>query len=184
MKRLGALIAGAALVGGLGGAVIALALGGTSDSTSPGPGRSTAATPVSALTAGRSLAPESIYKNAAPSVVVISATENVKVPGSFFAPPSSQKVQIGGSGFVVDRQGDIVTNDHVVQDASNVRVGFSGGATYPAKVVGADASTTSPSSTCRRRPRSSSRFSSRTRARRRSGTPCTRSATRSVWTGR
>ncbi len=121
--------------------MIALALGGTSDSTSPGPGRSTAATPVSALTAGRSLAPESIYKNAAPSVVVISATENVKVPGSFFAPPSSQKVQIGGSGFVVDRQGDIVTNDHVVQDASNVRVGFSGGATYPAKVVGADAST-------------------------------------------
>jgi putative serine protease PepD len=139
VKRLGALIAGAALVGGLGGAVMALALGGTSDSTSPG--RSTAATPEAALTAGRSLAPEAIYKDAAPSVVVISATENVKVPGSFFSPPSSQKVQIGGSGFVIDRQGDVVTNDHVVQNASNVKVGFSGGATYPASVVGTDPST-------------------------------------------
>jgi putative serine protease PepD len=139
VKRLGALIAGAALVGGLGGALIALALGGTSDSTSPG--RSTAATPVAALTAGRSLDPEAIYKDAAPSVVVISATENVKVPGSFFSPPSSQKVQIGGSGFVIDRQGDVVTNDHVVQNASNVKVGFSGGATYPASVVGTDPST-------------------------------------------
>jgi len=63
------------------------------------------------------------------------------VPGSFFSPPSSQKVQIGGSGFVIDREGDIATNDHVVQGTSDVRVGFSGGATYPAKVVGTDPST-------------------------------------------
>jgi S1-C subfamily serine protease len=72
---------------------------------------------------------------------VISATQHVQVPGSFFSPPSSQKVQIGGSGFVIDRQGDIVTNDHVVQGATDVRVGFSGGATYPAKIVGTDPST-------------------------------------------
>jgi putative serine protease PepD len=139
VKRLGALIAGAALVGGLGGAAIALALGGTSDSTTPDLERSMA-TPV-ARTAGRSLAPESIYKDAAPSVVVISATQSVKVPGNFFSPPNSQKVQIGGSGFVIDREGDVVTNDHVVQNATNVKVGFSGGATYPAKVVGTDPST-------------------------------------------
>jgi S1-C subfamily serine protease len=140
VKRLGALIAGAALVGGLGGAIIALALGGTSDSTRPDQAGSTA-TAATSLTASRSLAPESIYEQAAPSVVVISATEHVSVPGSFFSPPSSQKVQIGGSGFVVDREGDIVTNDHVVQGASDVRVGFTGGATYPAKVVGTDPST-------------------------------------------
>jgi len=140
VKRLGGLIAGAALVGGLGGAIIALALGGTSDSTRPDQAGSTA-TAATSLTASRSLVPETIYKQSAPSVVVISATEHVSVPGSFFSPPSSQKVQIGGSGFVVDREGDIVTNDHVVQGASDVRVGFTGGATYPAKVVGTDAST-------------------------------------------
>ena len=49
-----------------------------------------------------------------------------------------------------DRQpGDIVTNDHVVAGASGIRVGFSGGSTYPAKVVGADPRPTSPSSTSR-----------------------------------
>jgi S1-C subfamily serine protease len=141
VKRLGALIAGAALVGALGGAIIALALGGTSDSASPDQRGSATATASTSLTASRSLGPEAIYKQAAPSVVVISATEHVSVPGSFFSPPSSQKVQIGGSGFVIDRQGDILTNDHVVQSASDVRVGFSGGATYPARVVGTDPST-------------------------------------------
>jgi putative serine protease PepD len=141
VKRLGALIAGAALVGGLGGALIALAVGGTSDSTGPDQRGSATATAATSLTASRSLAPEAIYKDAAPSVVVISATEDLKVPGSFFSPPSSQRVQIGGSGFVIDHEGDIVTNDHVVQNTSDVKVGFSGGTTYPAKVVGADPST-------------------------------------------
>jgi S1-C subfamily serine protease len=135
VKRLAAFIVGAALIGGLGGAAIALALGGSSDPAQPGLG-----TAAPRLT-GRALAPERIYEQAAPSVVVISATENVKVPATFFAPSTSEKVQIGGSGFVIDREGDIVTNDHVVQSATGLRVGFSGGATYPAKVVGTDPST-------------------------------------------
>ncbi len=46
-----------------------------------------------------------------------------------------------GSGFVIDTKGDIVTNDHVVDGASAVRVGFTGGATYPARVLGTDPST-------------------------------------------
>ena len=100
MKRLGALIAGAALVGGLGGALIALALGGTSASAGPAQRGSATATAATSLTASRSLAPETIYGRAAPSVVVISGTQSLQVPGSFFSPPSSQKVQIGGSGFV------------------------------------------------------------------------------------
>jgi putative serine protease PepD len=136
VRRLAALIVGAALIGGLGGAAIALALGGSSDPTQPGPG--IAPPPRSP---GRALAPERLYDQAAPSVVVISAIESVKVPATFFAPSTSEKVQIGGSGFVIDHRGDIVTNDHVVQGATGVRVGFSGGATYPAKVVGTDPST-------------------------------------------
>jgi S1-C subfamily serine protease len=50
-------------------------------------------------------------------------------------------VQSLGSGFVIDRRGDILTNDHVVAGAQHIRVGFSGSARYPAKVLGTDPST-------------------------------------------
>jgi S1-C subfamily serine protease len=140
MKRLAAIVVATALVAGFGGAGIALAVGDSADAS--GSDRPKAvAQEASAVPADGRLTPEAIYARAAPSVVVISATEKVKVPPTFFTPPSSERVQIGGSGFVIDRDGDIVTNDHVVQGATDVRVGFSGGATYPAKVVGTDAST-------------------------------------------
>ena len=135
----GRILVAAALVGGLGGAAIASALGGSNDSAHSDRAYA-AAEPAHSSGNSRRLAPEVIYKLAAPSVVVISATQNVKVPATFFTPPASEKVQIGGSGFVIDRTGDVM-NDHVVQGATDVRVGFSGGATYPAKVVGTDPST-------------------------------------------
>ena len=140
MKHLAAVVvAAAALIGGLGGAALALALGGSNDST-----QSTSAAgvePVSSRSEDVPLTPEAVYVRAAPSVVVISATEKVSVPATFFTPRSSEKVEIGGSGFVIDQKGDIVTNDHVVQGAENLRVGFSGGASYAAAVVGTDPST-------------------------------------------
>jgi S1-C subfamily serine protease len=140
MRRLSVIVIGAVLIGGLGGAALALALGSSSDpATSSGDSASIEGSPLAA--AGRRLSPEAIYKLAAPGVVVISATQTEKVPATFFNPPTSEKLQIGGSGFVVDPRGDIVTNDHVVQGATDVRVGFSGGATYPATIVGADPST-------------------------------------------
>ena len=43
-----------------------------------------------------------------------------------------------GSGFVFDRQGHIVTNNHVVYGGSNFTVTFSNGTIYTAEVVGAD----------------------------------------------
>jgi putative serine protease PepD len=46
-----------------------------------------------------------------------------------------------GSGFVIDSEGHIVTNDHVVADASSISVEFADGATYDAQLVGADPST-------------------------------------------
>jgi putative serine protease PepD len=46
-----------------------------------------------------------------------------------------------GSGFVYDRDGHVVTNDHVVAGASSVRVKFANGKTYNARVVGTDPST-------------------------------------------
>jgi putative serine protease PepD len=50
-------------------------------------------------------------------------------------------VQQLGSGFVLDRSGDIVTNDHVVAGGTSIRIGFGGDRTYPATLVGADPAT-------------------------------------------
>jgi S1-C subfamily serine protease len=58
-----------------------------------------------------------------------------------FTPPTTEKVRVLGSGFVIDRTGDIVTNQHVVAKGKDVTVGFSAGATHAAKVLGTDAST-------------------------------------------
>jgi putative serine protease PepD len=84
--------------------------------------------------------PAATYKRDAPGVVVITATSTQQVPSTPFTPPSSERVQSLGSGFVIDGKGDIVTNDHVVAGATGIRVGFSGGSSYPAKVIGTDAS--------------------------------------------
>jgi S1-C subfamily serine protease len=46
-----------------------------------------------------------------------------------------------GSGFVYSRNGYIVTNEHVIDDADRVRVTFTDGSTYNADIVGKDANT-------------------------------------------
>jgi putative serine protease PepD len=46
-----------------------------------------------------------------------------------------------GSGFVYDKRGDIITNQHVVDGASSITVKFWNGKTYKAHVVGSDSST-------------------------------------------
>jgi putative serine protease PepD len=84
--------------------------------------------------------PAATYRRDAPGVVQITANETTQVPTTPFTPPQSQKVQSLGSGFVIDTRGDIVTNDHVVAGGTGIRVGFSGGSSYPATVVGTDAS--------------------------------------------
>jgi S1-C subfamily serine protease len=46
-----------------------------------------------------------------------------------------------GSGVVLSADGLLVTNQHVVEGAGQVRVVFAGGRTYPAEIVGQDAAT-------------------------------------------
>ncbi len=46
-----------------------------------------------------------------------------------------------GSGFIIDADGHIVTNKHVVGDASKVEVTLQDGDKYPAKIIGTDART-------------------------------------------
>jgi S1-C subfamily serine protease len=144
MRRTLVIVFAVAVAGGLAGALIGVALdGGGSDTRTDQPAQ-TVLSPEPAASrpqTRRGLAPEAIYNRDAPAVVVITATQTQEVPPTFFSPPTKRRVESLGSGFVIDSRGDIVTNDHVVQGATGIRVGFSSGASYPATVIGVDAST-------------------------------------------
>jgi S1-C subfamily serine protease len=137
MKRTLAIVLAAAVAGGIVGAAVGLAIDdGSGASTTT---EAQAAAPMSASRTG--LTPEQIYRRDAQGVVVITDTQTEQVPATAFGPPRAQQVEALGSGFVIDKQGDIVTNDHVVQGSDGIRVGFSSGASYPATIVGTDPST-------------------------------------------
>ena len=85
---------------------------------------------------GTPLSVHEVYRRAYRGVVEI--TVSGRPSQSSFGEPGGQAQ---GSGFVYDRAGHIVTNQHVVADASNVSVRFWNGQSYDAKVVGTDAST-------------------------------------------
>jgi putative serine protease PepD len=134
VRRTLAIVLTTAVVGGLAGALIGLAL----DNGNSAPGPTSADSPATTSTR---LDAEQIYRSDSPGVVVITDQQTQVVPASFFSPAQKQQVTALGSGFVIDTRGDIVTNDHVVQGAKDIQVGFSGGASYPAKIVGTDPST-------------------------------------------
>ena len=46
-----------------------------------------------------------------------------------------------GSGFIIDDEGFIVTNNHVVEDADEIEITLDDGRTYPAELVGSDPQT-------------------------------------------
>jgi serine protease Do len=54
--------------------------------------------------------------------------------------PSAVRPQ-SGSGFVIDRNGEILTNFHVIQNAQRIMVKFSDGRNLPARVLGIDPDT-------------------------------------------
>ncbi len=53
----------------------------------------------------------------------------------------SRTLQAQGSGFFIDGEGHIVTNNHVVEGATRVRVGLNNGDEVAAKIIGADPET-------------------------------------------
>jgi S1-C subfamily serine protease len=139
MKRTLGIVFAAAVVGAFAGGLIGVLLNGGPDEG--GTAAAAATIPLSPQpTGGGELSAEQIYRRDAPGVVVITDTQTQVVPPTFFTPGGTEKVGALGSGFVVDDRGDIVTNDHVVQGASRIRVGFNGGVSYPATIVGADPS--------------------------------------------
>ena len=89
---------------------------------------------------GQGLTVNDIYKRDGPGVVFIRA-EVTQQTDSPFGMPQQQQGTATGSGFVLDKDGNILTNAHVVDGASKIEVSFSDNKTVSAKVVGKDTST-------------------------------------------
>jgi putative serine protease PepD len=79
-----------------------------------------------------------IYKQDAPGVVTITSTTSTSTSGDFSPGGQSQQQTSEGSGFVIDMQGRILTNAHVVEGATTVRVEFEDGVSAKATVLGRD----------------------------------------------
>ncbi len=116
-------------------------------------GSSASAAPVAMMGADNPVV--SIVKNASPAVVNIDVETKAKQsanPFPFFNDPffkeffgeefrefsRSVPMKGRGSGFIVSKEGHILTNNHVVDGVDKITVTLSDGKTYPAKVVGKD----------------------------------------------
>ena len=91
-----------------------------------------------------------------PSVVNISTTTTVTTntnpfPGFKFPPgspfeemfkefgtPQTRKASALGSGFIIDKKGIVITNNHVIQDSEDIVVIVGGDKEYKATIIGAD----------------------------------------------
>lgn len=78
-----------------------------------------------------------VYKAVSPGVVYIQSTTMVRDWTGWY----SQEREGAGSGSVIDEQGHILTNYHVIEGAQRLSVHFGGGRNYPATVVGRDPDT-------------------------------------------
>jgi S1-C subfamily serine protease len=97
--------------------------------------RETAAEPVAATSTTNSV--NSVYRATRDAVVEITVTGAAEP-----TPFGGEEQQRGqGSGFVIDEEGHVVTNQHVVDDAQSLNVTMRDGSRYTATVVGSDPST-------------------------------------------
>jgi S1-C subfamily serine protease len=137
-------VIGGAVAGGI--IAVVIASGGSSSKTvtvtTTTPAQQ-AAVPAS-FNNGKGMTINQIYKSASPGVVDIVVTSQGQGPstGLFGGGGSgSQQTQGEGAGVVYDTKGDILTDQHVVNGATSVKVNFQDGKSYSAKVLGTDPST-------------------------------------------
>jgi serine protease Do len=116
-------------------------------------------TPSPQLPGDLSTAIELVAKQAIPAVAHIEVTERQEIANPFLPYQNSPFFQYFfglpkkmpkkferelkglGSGVIIDAQGYILTNNHVVGGATEIQVTLSDGTQYPAKVVGTDPKT-------------------------------------------
>ena len=135
LRRIAPIGAALALGGGAGAAIYATTSG--SDGTMTNAVASVPAQPAAQSVASTTSTLTQLYKTAAPGVVDITVTQG---DTSGFGPGGGSS-QAEGSGFVIDTKGDIVTNAHVVDGATAIKVRFQTGKTVKATLVGSDDST-------------------------------------------
>ncbi len=83
---------------------------------------------------GRMIAPDSATRTAALQVATLAQKSLVRIDVSFNG-------GIGiASGIVIDRNGDLLTNQHVVDSADAIKVTFGNGVSLAARIIGEDAS--------------------------------------------
>jgi S1-C subfamily serine protease len=95
--------------------------------------------PVADSEGGSGMSVHDIYVKDGPGVVFIRAEVIQRSQSPFDLFPQDQRGTSTGSGFVIDKSGDILTNAHVVEGATKVTVDL-GEKTYDAKIVGRDTS--------------------------------------------
>jgi S1-C subfamily serine protease len=92
-----------------------------------------------ASSSSKGLTVNQIYDQAGPGVAYVRAEVVQQSDNSIFGLPQTQRGEATGSGFVIDKEGDVLTNAHVVEGARKVTVDL-GSKTFDAKIVGRDAS--------------------------------------------
>ncbi|HEX3802971.1 MAG TPA: trypsin-like peptidase domain-containing protein [Solirubrobacteraceae bacterium] len=131
------------IAGAIAGAIVALLIahgGATKTVTDEIVSQGTGSVPAS-TTASGGLSVNQIYKKDSPGVVDITTTSVQQGSGNGFFSQPSQTSESEGAGVVFDKQGDIITDEHVVAGAQTVRVHFQDGVSVPAKILGTDPST-------------------------------------------
>lgn len=83
-------------------------------------------------------------KKMRPSVVSISTVQirivrDPRYDFYFFYNPGMKRKSYGlGSGFIIDKRGYVLTNQHVIEDADEIKVTLFDGTEFEAKIIGAD----------------------------------------------
>jgi len=126
--------------------------------------RADAAPPPRMLEAGTPFSFADLVERVSPAVVSVTADQTEKIAGpidldnipdpfrDFFrqfdqgrgmpkVQPQVRRAVSMGSGFIIDKSGLIVTNNHVVDGASKIKVKLPDGRTFDARVMGTDAAT-------------------------------------------
>jgi S1-C subfamily serine protease len=91
-----------------------------------------AATTAQSVVPGAADASIRVYKDVSPSVVTVVGST---VRAGFRQEPTPSGT---GSGFMIDGDGRILTNNHVVDDADKLEVSLPDGSTIPAELIGRD----------------------------------------------
>lgn len=97
----------------------------------------------SIINARQKAAPSVVYID---TVAVVTATPDIPEEFRDFFPPGlfgggQQQVRGAGSGFIIRSDGYILTNEHVVHNAQNLKVTLQGGKKFDGRVIGTDPQT-------------------------------------------